>query len=79
MKVEREKSRDDLVKTLTDHEKAIAVDIKCTKLYNEDFDTSNSANKSGNFQLWFLGGKVSYLNHPKGTFSKGRHDIRDVG
>lgn len=66
------------MKVLTDHEKAIAVDIKCTKPYNEDFDTSNSANKSGNFQLWFLGGKVSYLNHPKGTFAKGRHDIRDV-
>lgn len=42
------------MKTLTDHEKAIAVDIKCTKPYKEDFDTSNSANKSGNFQLWFL-------------------------
>lgn len=67
------------MKTLTDHEKAIAVDIKCTKAYKEDFDTSNSAYKSGNFQLWFLGGKRSYLNHPKGTFAQGRHDIRDVG
>lgn len=74
-----EKSLGDLVKTLTDHEKAIAVDIKSTKPYKEDFDTSNSANKSGNFQLWSLGGKVSNLNHPKGTFAKGRRDIRDVG
>ena len=55
------------MKTPTDHEKAIAVDIKCTKPYKEDFDTSNSANKSGNFQLWFLGGKGFVFTSCKGN------------